>query len=79
MNEILKNIFVGLAKANCPHSCGIASKKYFLKYRQINPSLWASYTFVYATLFRFILALASISTHSLAYTKVYKSYEHTNF
>jgi hypothetical protein len=71
LDEILKNIFAGLAKAN--------AKKYFFKSRLIYPSLWASYTFVYTALFRFILPMGSISTHSLVYTKVYQSYEHNSF
>ena len=71
MDEIFKNIFAGLAKAN--------AKRYFLKGRLICSSLWALYTFVYTSLFRFILPKGSISTHGLIYTKVYQSYEHNSF
>ena len=71
MDEILQNIFAGLANAN--------AKRYFVKGRLIYPSLWALYTFVYTALFRFILPKGSISTHGLVYTKVYQSYEHNSF
>ncbi len=71
MEEILENKYAGLVKAN--------SRIYFLKYCQKYPFLWTLHTFLYSSLFRFVLTMASTSTHGLDYKKVCLSYEHISF